>query len=98
MGIVGNLSPDQLQFFNSDGFLVIDSFCSPEEIDAMRNRMEQLLDDFDCSSTTSIFSTKNQQRTSDDYFYESAEKVSFFFEGIVVSPEFIFFLVLLSLC
>ncbi|KAK2999239.1 hypothetical protein RJ639_022752 [Escallonia herrerae] len=80
MGIVGNLSPDQLQFFNSNGFLVIDSFCSPEEIDAMRNRMEQLLDDFDYSSTTSIFSTKNQQRTSDDYFYESAEKVSFFFE------------------
>lgn len=42
--------------------------------------MDQLLDDFDCSSTASIFSTKNQQRTSDDYFYESAEKVSFFFE------------------
>ncbi|KAM7484657.1 hypothetical protein LguiA_000666 [Lonicera macranthoides] len=80
MGIVGNLTSDQLQFFNSQGFLVIESFSSPEEIGSMRNRMDQLLDDFDCSSTASIFSTKNQQRTSDDYFYESAEKVSFFFE------------------
>lgn len=42
--------------------------------------MDQLLHDFDCSSTASIFSTKNQQRTSDDYFYDSVEKISFFFE------------------
>lgn len=41
--------------------------------------MDQLLDDFD-GSTTSIFSTKNQRATTDDYFYDSAEKVSFFFE------------------
>ncbi|KAJ0430812.1 putative phytanoyl-CoA dioxygenase [Helianthus annuus] len=42
--------------------------------------MDQLLHGFDCSSSASIFSTKNQQRTSDEYFYESAEKISFFFE------------------
>ncbi|CAH9076553.1 unnamed protein product [Cuscuta europaea] len=46
----------------------------------MMVRMEELLDGFDCSSTTSIFSTKNQKETSDNYFFESAEKVSFFFE------------------
>ncbi|KAF7808737.1 phytanoyl-CoA dioxygenase [Senna tora] len=80
MGIVGNLTPDQLQFFNSQGYLVIESFASSEEIDAMMKRMEQLLDDFDSSSTASIFSTKNQQKLTDDYFYESVEKVSFFFE------------------
>ncbi|XAR72246.1 Phytanoyl-CoA dioxygenase [Bertholletia excelsa] len=80
MAIAGNLSPDQLDSFHSQGFLVLEAFTSPEEIDAMRKRMDQLLDDFDCSSTTSIFSTRDQQRTSDDYFYDSAEKVSFFFE------------------
>lgn len=42
--------------------------------------MDQLLDDFDCLSTASIFSTKNQQHTTDNYFYDSVEKVSFFFE------------------
>ncbi|KAL1828966.1 hypothetical protein ACET3Z_007378 [Daucus carota] len=80
MGIGGNLSSEQLSFFNSQGYLVMESFTSPEEIESMRKRMEQLLNEFDPSSSASVFSTKNQQRTSDDYFYESAEKVSFFFE------------------
>lgn len=74
------MTSDQLQFFNSQGYLVIESFSSSEEVEALRKRMDQLLDGFDCSSSASIFSTKNQQRTSDDYFYESAEKISFFFE------------------
>ncbi|KVH97645.1 hypothetical protein Ccrd_000237 [Cynara cardunculus var. scolymus] len=80
MGIVGTMTSDQLQFFNSQGYLVIESFSSSEEVEALRKRMDQLLDGFDCSSSASIFSTKNQQRTSDDYFYESADKISFFFE------------------
>ncbi|KAG6601643.1 Phytanoyl-CoA dioxygenase, partial [Cucurbita argyrosperma subsp. sororia] len=78
MGIVRDLSSDQLQFFDSHGYLVVESFASPDEIDAMRKRMEQLLDEFDCS-TSSVFSTVNQQLT-DDYFFESAENISFFFE------------------
>ncbi|KAJ9563993.1 hypothetical protein OSB04_009153 [Centaurea solstitialis] len=80
MGIIGTMTSDQLQFFNSQGYLVIESFSSSEEVDALRKRMDQLLDGFDSSSSASIFSTKNQQRTSDEYFYESAEKISFFFE------------------
>ncbi|VVA39167.1 PREDICTED: phytanoyl-CoA dioxygenase [Prunus dulcis] len=80
MGIVGNLSPDQLHSFNSQGYFVIESFASAEDIDAMRKRMDQLLHDFDCSATASIFSTKNQQQSTDNYFYESVEKISFFFE------------------
>ena len=56
---------------------MIELFSSPEEIDAMRRRMDQLLDDFDCSTAASIFSTKSQQKLTNDYFYESAEKISF---------------------
>ncbi|GFS32952.1 phytanoyl-CoA dioxygenase (PhyH) family protein [Actinidia rufa] len=80
MGIAGNLSPHQLQSFQSQGFIVLESFASPEEVDSLRKRMDQLLDEFDFSTTASIFSTKNQQRTTDNYFYDSVEKVSFFFE------------------
>lgn len=78
MGISGNLTEEQLEFFNTNGYLVIESFSTPEEVKEMRDRMEELLRDFDASKS-SIFSTKNQQ-TTDDYFFESAEKVSFFFE------------------
>jgi phytanoyl-CoA hydroxylase len=77
---MGMLSSDQLQSFNSQGYLVIESFASEDQIQSMINRMEQLVDEFDPSSTASIFSTKNQQKLTDDYFFESAERVSFFFE------------------
>lgn len=94
---------------------MIESFATPDEIHVMRSRMEQLLHEFDCS-TSSVFSTVNQvfdyyeicaptsncypyalfvlmytfsaffvslqQRLTDDYFLESAENISFFFEGI----------------
>jgi phytanoyl-CoA hydroxylase len=77
---MGMLSSDQLQSFNSQGYLVIESFASEDEIQSMINRMEQLVDEFDPSSTVAIFSTKNQEKSTYDYFFESAERVSFFFE------------------
>ncbi|KAI4357638.1 hypothetical protein L6164_001575 [Bauhinia variegata] len=70
MGVLGNFTQDQLQSFDFQGYLVIESF-------AMMKRMDQLLDDFDASSTASIFSTKNQRHLTDSYFYESAKKVSY---------------------
>ncbi|CAM8886118.1 unnamed protein product [Rhodiola kirilowii] len=79
MAKVGSLTSEQLEFFISNGFIVLENFVGSGEIDAMTKRMEQLLDDFDYS-TSSIFSTRNQQKETDDYFYESAEKVSYFFE------------------
>lgn len=80
MALEGNLSSEQLQFFDSHGYLVLESFARPEEVESMRKRMEQLLDEFDFSSAASIFSTKNQQQTTNDHFFESAEKISFFWE------------------
>ncbi|XP_006291538.2 phytanoyl-CoA dioxygenase isoform X1 [Capsella rubella] len=93
MGITGSLSPDQLEFFHSQGYLVIESFASEDEIRGLRKRMDELLNQFDCS-VSSIFSTKNQKQTTDNYFFESAEKISFFFEekafgddGILKQPK-----------
>ncbi|KAK1314870.1 hypothetical protein QJS10_CPA06g02279 [Acorus calamus] len=79
MGIVGKLTPEQLNLFNSQGYLVIENFSTKEELDGMTNRMKELLDSFD-PSTASIFSSKNQKELTDNHFYESAERISFFFE------------------
>ncbi|KMZ76392.1 Phytanoyl-CoA dioxygenase, putative, expressed [Zostera marina] len=73
------LSPEQLQFFDSQGYLVMESFASKEEVNWMMKRMDDLLEEFD-GSTSSVFSTKNQVKNSDDHFYNSAENISFFFE------------------
>ncbi|XP_021845847.1 phytanoyl-CoA dioxygenase isoform X2 [Spinacia oleracea] len=81
MAYPGSLNPNQLQFFNSQGYLVLDSFVNPDEIKSMRNRMEQLLHDFDSPSSV-IFSTKDHSHAKDNYFFDSAEKISFFFEAL----------------
>ncbi|KAJ8747789.1 hypothetical protein K2173_002185 [Erythroxylum novogranatense] len=86
MGIFGGLTDDQLNFFNARGYLVLESFASSQDTVSMIKRMERLVDDFDCS-TASIFSTRNQQQATDNYFFESAEKISFFFEGEIQSKE-----------
>ncbi|GAU29137.1 hypothetical protein TSUD_59050 [Trifolium subterraneum] len=76
---MGMLSSDQLQSFNSQGYLVMESFASDDEIQSMIKRMEQ------CSYSLSLF----QQKLTDDYFFESAERVSFFFEALhEIEPAF----------
>ncbi|KAI3731051.1 hypothetical protein L1987_62234 [Smallanthus sonchifolius] len=42
------------------GYLVIESFLCTEEVEALRKRMDQLSDGFDCSSSASNFSMINQ--------------------------------------
>ncbi|KAJ6910770.1 hypothetical protein NC652_021428 [Populus alba x Populus x berolinensis] len=63
----------------------------------MMKRMDKLLDDFDYPHVC-IFSTKNQRKVTDNYFYESAEKIYFFFEGIILySIQFVFIVIILLL-
>ncbi|KAL6637063.1 hypothetical protein ACP70R_024635 [Stipagrostis hirtigluma subsp. patula] len=75
----GSLTADQLSFFDANGYLVLESFSSAEEVRAMRDRMAELLAGFD-GANSSVFSTKDHQHLKDDYFFKSAENISFFFE------------------
>ncbi|GKC43037.1 DNA polymerase epsilon catalytic subunit A-like protein isoform X1 [Tanacetum coccineum] len=58
MGLAETLTSYQLHFFNSQGYLVIESFSSNEEVDALRKRMNELLHGFDPSSFASVFPLK----------------------------------------
>ncbi len=74
------LTPEQLASYERDGFLVVENFSTLAECEALKQRAEELVATFDPQGMISIFTTKEQTRTSDDYFLESGDKVRFFFE------------------
>jgi phytanoyl-CoA hydroxylase len=73
------MMPD-LDQYNRDGFLVLEDFVTAEACDALRARANEMVREFDPDGIISVFSTREQTRTSDDYFLESGDKIRFFFE------------------
>lgn len=74
------LTQTQKALFASDGYLVLPGFKTPAEIAAVSQRAREIVDAFDPAEATSIFTTNDQTRTTDDYFLGSADKIRCFFE------------------
>ena len=74
------LNTQQYTQYERDGFLVLEDFVSEEACDRLRERAEKLVAEFDPRGVVSVFSTREQTRTSDDYFLTSGDKIRFFFE------------------
>ncbi|AUN32116.1 phytanoyl-CoA dioxygenase family protein [Niveispirillum cyanobacteriorum] len=74
------LTQDQIDAYHRDGFLVLPGFASDAACDALMAQAGRLVDGFDADAHASVFSTVNQQKTSDDYFMSSGNQIRFFFE------------------
>ena len=82
-----SLTPKQLESYQKDGFLVLHDFVSAGDCDRLRARAEQLVHQFDPRGITSIFSTREQSRLTDQYFLDSANDIRFFFEEDAFGPD-----------
>jgi len=75
------LTPEQVESFYRDGYLLIPGFLSPDETDALLTRAQQLLDNFSLEDhPLTKFTTGDDNHVGDDYFLTSGDKIRYFLE------------------
>ncbi|KAG2546512.1 hypothetical protein PVAP13_9KG030100 [Panicum virgatum] len=70
----GSLSSEQLSFFDANGYLVLESFSGEQDVRALRDRIAELVAGSDDGTQ------HHRVEVVDDYFSNSAENISFFYE------------------
>ena len=74
------ITAQQQTDYQHNGYLVLPHFKTAPELAALRERAQAIVQAFDPSERSGIFTTTEQARQTDDYFMGSANTVRCFFE------------------
>ena len=74
------LNKEMLNFWNDNGYLIIEDFKTDQECDELIQRSKELIEEQDFNNQQSVFDTVSQSHNDDNYFLESGDKIRFFFE------------------
>ena len=74
------INSEMLNFWNDNGYLIIENFKTNAECDDLINRSKELIEEQDFNNQQSVFDTVSQSHNDDNYFLESGDKIRFFFE------------------
>ena len=74
------MSLEMINFWNDNGYLIIENFKTNAECDELINRSKELIEEQDFNNQQSVFDTVSQSHNDDNYFLESGDKIRFFFE------------------
>ena len=74
------MNAEMLNFWDSNGFLVIENFNTEDECNILIDRAKSLIDENNFTNQKSVFDTVSQTHNDDNYFLESGDKIRFFFE------------------
>jgi phytanoyl-CoA hydroxylase len=84
---VGILDAQQQLAWERDGYLVIEGFVDRDACLELQERAREIVEEFDPAEHRSVFTTKEQTRTSDDWFLGSGGEVRCFLEEEAVDLE-----------
>jgi phytanoyl-CoA hydroxylase len=73
-------TPDQINHYQQNGFLILSDFISAEVCDLLMQRANALIENFNPENVKTIFSTKDQSHAKHNYFLDSGHQINFFFE------------------
>ncbi|KAI5969196.1 hypothetical protein CANMA_001749 [Candida margitis] len=75
------LTQAQLDTFDTEGMICVENFLSPQQTERLLEQSKQLLAQCDLSNhPKTTFKTSDEDHIGDRYFYESADKISYFFD------------------
>ena len=81
------LEASQVQLFHEQGFLALERVIGEQWISDIRAAAGRIVEAFDSDSHRSVFSTRDQDKGRDRYFFESSEQVHCFLEEDAMDPN-----------